>query len=103
MATSDGGSNESFAIGYVPGVETREGRQVVLVEPFGDINSARNFANAIAGALNEGSAGCPVNVSVLDEARSDPLGTRRAWLWAGIWAAAFAAGTVWEITYRWRI
>ena len=100
MATSDGGSDEPFAIGHVPGVETREGRQVVLVEPFSDINSARNFAYAIAGALNEAGAGSPVNVSFLNDARTDPVGTRRAWLWAGIWAGAFAAGTVWEITYR---
>jgi len=103
MATSDGGSDESFPIGHVPGVETREGRQVVLLETFSDINSARDAAHAIAGALNEGSVGSQVSVKVLDEARSDPVGTRRGWVWAGIWAGAFAAGTAWEIAYRLRL
>jgi hypothetical protein len=103
MATADSGSSEPFPIGHVPGVETREGRQVVLVEPFSDINSARDFAHSIARALNEGSAGPPVTVRVLGEPRTDPVGTRRSWIWGAIWAGAFAAGAAWEIAYRWRL
>ena len=103
LTSSDNGGDEVFAIGHVSGVETREGRQVVLVEPYSSLNSARDFARAIAAALNDGSVGLPVAVRVLEEARPDPVGTRRSWIWAGIWAGAFAAGTAWEIAYRWSL
>jgi hypothetical protein len=102
MASADSGSDAPFPIGHVPGVETKVGRQVVLMEPFDKIDSARDVAHSIARALNEGSAGPQVIVKELDDPRSDPRGTRRAWIWAGIWAAAFGAGAVWEIATRWR-
>lgn len=102
LTTSDGGNGESFAIGHVIGVETREGRQVVLLQLFDDINSARDAARAIAAALNAGSVGRQVDVKVLAEARTDPVGQRRAWVWAGVWTVALIAGIAWEIVHRWR-
>jgi hypothetical protein len=103
MVSSDAG-DESYAIGHVPGVETRDGRQVDLFDHFGDESAARNAAIAMATALNQGRTGSEIiEARPVTDIRSDPVDTRLAWVWAGIWAAAFAAGGVWEIVYRLRL
>jgi hypothetical protein len=103
MVRSDNG-DESYAIGHVPGVETREGRQVDLFDHFKDESSAREVAIAMATAVNQGRTGSEIlEARPAGEVRSDPVRTRRAWVWAGIWGAAIAAGAIWEIVYRLRL
>jgi hypothetical protein len=75
---------------------------VVPLEPLDDLNAARDAAHSIAAALNEGRISSPINVRVLHEPREDPVGIRRRWVWAGIWAGALATGAAWEITHHWK-
>lgn len=95
----DQSDGATATIGHVAGIETREGRQVVLVEPYSDPACARTFAETIAAALNQ-RGDTKIEVRALQDPRPDPVGTQRAWLWAGIWIAAFASGIVWELLVR---
>lgn len=94
LVTPDEGG-EPFAITFTSGVETRQGRQIV-VDEHKTLAVAQERASLMAAALNEGATGELVEVSELFEPKDDPLLKRLTWLWVGICAVALVMGLVWE-------